>query len=305
MKHLLSMLCFVLITTFGLTACDGLAAAAPGASPASPATPAPATAAPTAEVLPSPTAVPPAAPTTAPVSGAAVSFDRLSLVVPTGVAIGGSGTLAAEATGDNSAPWWAVAPAHVELKLEGYALQGKVNQPQIYVYPAEAYAQVSSVAAENLKRLRAVLAGSAPLTNDTLPDVPFFNAKQIFASNVKVIPFKNGQGVRIVTQYAQGLMPVNNNELFYHFEGLTSDGKYYVVAILPVNAPGLPADAQLGATVPAGGVPMPDLDSANPDMPGYYGKVQKMLDGLEPGAYTPSLDLTDTLIGSMSVSSNN
>jgi hypothetical protein len=305
MKHLLSMLGLVLIASFGLTACDGLAAAAPGASPASTATPARTTAAPTAHVMPSPTVEPPASPTAAAVSGAAVSFDRLSLVVPAGVANGGSGALAAEATGDNSAPWWAVAPAHVELKLEGYALQGKFHQPQIYVYPADAYAQVNSVAAENLKRLRAVPVSSAPLTNDTLPDVPFFNAKQIFASNVKVITFKNGQGVRIVTQYAQGLVPVNNNELFYHFEGLTNDGKYYAVAILPVNAPGLPADAQLGATVPAGGVPMPDLTSANPDMLGYYGKVQLMLDGVRPGAFAPSLDLLDALIGSLSIATDN
>jgi hypothetical protein len=312
MKRFFFMVCIVVVAGLGLAACDGLAAAEPGASPAPTATVVPVVATvekpatPTAEALPSPTAEPAASPTELSVPGSAVSFDRLSLVVPTGVANSGSGTLVAEVAGDNAVPW-DIAPAHIQLKLEGFALQDKFHQPQIYVYPAEAYAQAYQGAAQSLERLRGVLSSNsgAPLTNDELPLVPFFNATQIFASHVAVVPFKNGQGVRVVTQYAQGLVPVNNHELIYHFEGLTSDGKYYVIAVLPVTAPGLAEDASLNATVPARGVPLPDFNSANPDMRGYYGQVLQMLDGLQPGAFTPNLDQLDALIGSLSIATDN
>jgi len=118
------------------------------------------------------------------------------------------------------------------------------------------------------------------------------------------VPFRNGQGVRLLTEYAQYAAPVNNNELIYQFEGLTNDMKYYVIAILPVTVPGLAEDAKPDAAVPAGGVPFPDINSANPDFPGYYGKVKQMLEGLQPGAFTPSLDQLDALIASMNIATN-
>ena len=131
--------------------------------------------------------------------------------------------------------------------------------------------------------------------------MPFFNAAQIITPQIKVVAFQNGRGVRVVTQYAQGLVPINNNELFYHFEGLTDDGQYYVIAILPVTAPTLAGTADLGARVPEGGVPMPDLNSANPDMAGYYAKVQQMLDGMQAGAFTPAIDQLDLLVQSLRI----
>ncbi len=98
---------------------------------------------------------------------------------------------------------------------------------------------------------------------------------------------------------------INNDELIYHYEGLTDDGQYYVVAILPVAAPGLPEDGQPGSPVPAGGVPVPDWNDMNANWIGYYGEVRQMLQGLEPGAFTPNLDQLDALIGSLTISTLN
>ncbi len=316
MKRFFSLLNVTLAASFGLAACTTGGSPSPTVIPAPTATAAPAVASPTPEMPATPTTVAlptatietPSAPTPSAMPGTAVSFDRLSLVLPTGVATNGGGTLVAKAEGDAVAPW-DVAPAHVQFKLEGYALQGKVHQPQIYVYPAEAYAQVQQrgTAAQSLERLRAVLARNAgePVTAQELPAVPFFNEAQAFAANVKVVAFQNGRGVRMLTQYAQGPVPVNNHELIYHVEGLTSDGQYYVIAILPVTAPGLPEDAQPGTPVPAGGVAMPDLTGTNPDLPGYYTQVQHMLEGLPPEAFAPNLDQLDALIGSITIAATN
>jgi len=322
MKHVMPALSAVAAMALASIACNSLVAPAPTAAPASTSTRAVAISSPTAEVpvtptvknlptatleaLPTFTAEPTSAPATNPVVGTAVSFDRLSLTLPTGVATGASGTLVDKAEGDNVPPW-GVAPTHIELKLEGYALQGKFHKPEIYVYPAEAYAQMQNGAAESLKRLRAALTGAstASLTTQDLPFVPFFEATQVFAADVKVTPFQNGKGVRELTEYAQYAAPVNNNELIYQFEGLTDDGKYYVIAILPVTAPSLPEDAQPNAAVPEGGVQYPDVNSSNPDWPGYYGQVQRNLESLEPGAFAPNLEQLDAFIGSLSIATAN
>jgi len=264
--------------------------------------PAPSLANPTAVASPTVRVEPTPPPTASPFPGTMVSFDRLSLVIPTGVGTGGSGTLVPEAKGDDVAPW-DVAPAHIQFKLDGYALGGKFFEPQIYVYPAEAYAQLQErgTAAQSLERLRAVLAQSAMVNNKELPSVPFFNVPQALAAQVKVIPFQLGRGVRMVTEYAGGRAIINNHELIYHFEGLTDDGQTYVIAILSVSAPGLPEDGQPGGLVPPDGVLVPDFNDINANWMGYYGEARQMLQGLEPGAYNPDLDQLDALIGSLTI----
>ncbi len=272
MKRFSALLTAAMVAGFCLAACGNLVHPAPNVAPTPTVVPAPTLANPTAVASPTMKAEPPTTPSATPLAGAAVSFDRLSLVVPTGLATGGSGTLVPEAKGDNVAPW-DVAPEHIQFKLDGYELEGKMFEPQVYVYPAQAYAQLQErgAAAQSLEQLRAVLAQSSMVNVKELPTVPFFNVSQTLAAQVKVIPFQNGRGVRMVTEYAMARAIINNHELIYHFEGLTDDGQYYVIVILPITAPGLPEDGQPGGVVPPGGVPVPDFNDVNANWQGYYG----------------------------------
>jgi hypothetical protein len=305
MKRFFALLTAVLAAGFCLAACSNLVPSAPTVTPAPTVLPAPTLADLTAVAAPSATAEPSPTPPTSALAGTAVSFDRLSLVIPTGVAAAGSGTLVPEATGEDVAPW-DVAPEHIQFQLDGYALEGKFYQPQIYVYPAQAYAQLQErgTAAQSLAQLRVVLAQSAMVNIKELPSVPFFNVSQALAAQVKVIPFQNGRGVRMVTEYAMGRAIINNHELIYHFEGLTSDEHYYVIVILPVTAPGLPEDGQPGGAVPPGGVPVPDFNDLNANWMAYFGDTRQMLQDLEPGAYNPDLDQLDALIGSLTIAAS-
>ncbi len=299
MKRFSALLTVTLAAGFFLAACGSLV---PTVAPTPTIVPAPTLADPTAVASPTVKAEPSATPAPTSLPGTALSFDRLSLVIPTGLAAGGSGTLVPEAKGESVAPW-DVAPEHIQFTLEGYPLEGKFFPPQIFVYPADAYAQLQErgAAAQSLERLRAVLAQSSMVNVKELPAVPFFNISQALAAQVKVIPFQHGRGVRMVTLYAMSRAIINNHELIYHFEGLTEDGQYYVIAILPVTAPGLPEDGQPGSEVPPGGVPVPDFNDMNVNWMGYYGDARQMLQGLEPGAYSPDLDQLDALIGSLTI----
>lgn len=229
-------------------------------------------------------------------NGTPVSFKDVSFVIPTGVA-SGANTDTMTAVDTNSGAPWEIAPTHLRFTLTGYPLQNKFHEPRIWIYSANEYAQVNPGASEQMERLKKALAG-LPLLKETLPIVPFFNAGPLIAANIKLIAFQSGSGVRKLTQYAQYEAPINNRELFYHFQGLTSDNKYYVIAILPISAPILAEDEKPEADVPTEGVPIPtDIGPNN----AYYISVTQKLNALSPDSYTPSLNMLDVLIQSVLV----
>ncbi|MGZ9236132.1 MAG: hypothetical protein ACXW4E_11465 [Anaerolineales bacterium] len=227
-------------------------------------------------------------------SGIPVSFENVSFFMPDGLA-SSANTEKMTAVDTNSGAPWEIAPTHLRFTLTGYVLQDKFHEPRIFVYPASEYAQVNPGAAEQIERVQKILAGSA-LLKETLPAVPSFNAGPLIAANMKIIAFQNGRGVRALTQYAQYAAPINNRELFYHFQGLTSDNKYYVIAILPITAPILAEDEKPESAVPAEGVPIPTDIGPNEV---YYLSVTQKLNALSPESYTPSLNALDALIQSI------
>jgi hypothetical protein len=233
--------------------------------------------------------------------GAKVFFGPISLVLPPGLASGMSTSQLSRADGEDI-PNWERTPGHTQLKLDGYLLQGKLHEPQILVYPAQGYAEMYSAAFESLHRLNNTLGiPEMPISNDQLPTVPFFNTVQAFASNVQVISFQNGRGVRFLTEYGQYAVSANNNELFYHFQGLTNDGAYYIIAILPITAPVLAETSDAGAVLPAGGVPYPYYVDPNADMQAYYMAVTDLLNRTSPETFSPTINQLDLLIQSMQV----
>lgn len=226
--------------------------------------------------------------------GTPVSFEYASLVIPDDVASGANTDKMTAVSSNSDAPW-DIAPTHLRFTLTDYQLEDKFHEPRIFIYPANEYAQVNSNAAEQIDRIRKLLSGTA-LMKETLPIVPFFNAQPLIAAHIKIIPFQNGNGVSSLTQYAQYAAPINNRELFYHYQGLTSDGEYYVIAILPITAPLLAEDEKPEAQVPAEGVPIPSDTGPNEV---YYFSVTEKLNSLAPDSYTPSLNSMDALIQSI------
>ncbi|HLO33801.1 MAG TPA: hypothetical protein VK249_31930 [Anaerolineales bacterium] len=229
-------------------------------------------------------------------SGASVSFENVSFVLPNGLA-GSANPESVPAVSEGGGAPWEVAPAHLKFTLTGYQLQGKFFEPTIFVYPADEFAQANSGAAEQIDRLKKVLSGS-PLLKETLPMVSFFNAASLIAANIQLVSFQNGRGVRELTQYDQYAAPINNHELFYHFQGLTTDNKYYVIAILPINAAILAENETPAAPIPSGGVPIPTDIGPNE---GYYISVTQKLNSLSPDGFTPALSALDALIQSIVV----
>lgn len=235
-------------------------------------------------------------------SGVDAAFWPVSLVLPAGLASGVHGSQIPRVDGKDLA-YWDLTPGHTLLDLEGYRLQGKTHPPQIYVYPALAYAEMLPGAFESIHRLDNILygPGGPSLNADQLPTVPFFNARQAFASKAELISFQNGGGVRFLTEYAQYAVSANNQDLFYHFEGVSRDGAYYIVAILPISHPKLAETSDAGATLPVEGIPYPYFVDPEADMQGYYTDVTALLNAASPDEFTPTIAQLDALIQSIRI----
>ena len=233
--------------------------------------------------------------------GVPVLASPIKFVIPDGLAETASVENIDVITDQTGAPW-EVAPAHIEITLQSYALQTSFHVAQIFVYHAAQYAAVNSSAAESLKRLQSILADPNKLyTNDVLPYVPFFNAGQVIASQERVIHFQGGSGIRIVTKYAQDVSPIDNNTLFYHFQGLSNDGQFYIIAVLPTNAPLLAADNNPDSPVPSGGIPFPQNTAPGTSFETYYAQITDMLNQTPSAKFNPSLDVLDGLVQSISI----
>jgi len=234
-----------------------------------------------------------------PVPNTLVTFGRLTLDIPSSVASGASGQEYPRNDSEDAA-YWDKTPGHLQVSLNDYyVLQGKLHQPKIYVYPAMPYVELVPVAFESMHRLRNVMNPVAPITADQLPTVPFFNAAQVFASNIQAVSFQNGSGIRFLTEYGQYPAPVNNHELFYQFQGFSNDGEYYIVAILPITAPGLGESSHPESAVAIGGVAYPSMGDPSDDWKAYYAAAANLLDATSPESFTPSISQLDALIQSM------
>ena len=194
-------------------------------------------------------------PTQTPINGTLVSINNISFLIPMSIGNGAQVETIEAVPPSNDMPWWEIAPTYQKYNLQGYPLSATFHAPAIYVYPVNEYLQVNADIAQVFDGLKTILNSPSQPLPENLPFLPAFNAAQMFHSNEQVMKFQNGQGIRFLTQYGQAPYPVNNNSMFYTFQGLTSDGLYYLSAVLPANAAFLSADGSPDTLLPADGVP--------------------------------------------------
>jgi hypothetical protein len=222
-----------------------------------------------------------------------VVYNGVSFFLAPEVAQGTTPSDVPAVTGDpaNSFPG-DIHPAYIQFAFDGYPLSGTFHEPQILIYPAQEYGAIDPSVAQIVIRLQQVLQNK-PTDVDSLPFLPIWNAGQFMQANIEYLDFQNGSGVRFLTQYGQAAWPVNNTDLFYTFQGLTGDGKWYVSAIFPVSHPSLPQDGN--------GIQDSDPGAFAQNFPNYLAQIETQLSSLPGDSFTPSLLSLDALVGSLEV----
>jgi hypothetical protein len=128
-----------------------------------------------------------------------------------------------------------------------------------------------------------------------LPFLPWINAKQVFCAQPQIIEFADGKGVRYLSYYSQGLDPVVEQNVFYTFQGVTEDGKFYVSALFPIQTGIFPTEPPACSK----------CSDPNYDFPSEWkDAVTKQLNQLNSqpqDQFTPSLEKLDELIRSIQI----
>ncbi len=238
-----------------------------------------------------------APPTQTPVNGSVVSVNNVYFVVPTGIGNGAQAETIEAVPQSDDMPWWEIAPTYNKYHIQGYPLSGTFHSATIYVYPVNEYLQINEGMAEPFNTLKGIIAGQPVPEN--IPFLPAFNAAQIFHSNEQILSFQGGKGIRFLAQYGQDVSPINNQAIFYTFQGMTDDGAYYVSAILPVNAPFLAADSNPDSPLPPDGIPFDWQNFEN--ITQHFDLVKQKLNAADSTDFNPALTSLDGLIQSIQI----
>jgi hypothetical protein len=204
---------------------------------------------------------------------------------PWGVAQGMTVEIMPAVSKSESGPIKPAGPEYHLVNLQGYPVIDHMKKAQIFVFPVGDLASTNEYMAKIAADLQILLQNQQ--LGDKMPFLPLFNEAQVMHTQVQYLDFKNGNGVRFLTQFSQGIYPLNNRMLFYTFQGLTSDGKYYIAAVLPVTNPELPATDTVNLT----GTEYRD----------ELAKTVTLLDQQPANSFTPDLSTLDALIQSIEI----
>jgi hypothetical protein len=202
--------------------------------------------------------------------------------------------LATEPVSDSQPPF-TVNPTTYQFLFQGYLLKGTFHQAEIDIYPVNEYERLNK---ENINpiiaSLQKLLSDRPQTSSGDLPFLPIWNAAQAFHAQLKYLQFQNGEGIRYITEYGQDVAPMNNNSVFYTFQGFTSDGNYYISAIFPINHPNLPANYDEG-------MQGKDYEEFAKNYMSYITDIQKQLDDQKEDSFNPQLSHLDALIQTLKV----
>jgi hypothetical protein len=185
-----------------------------------------------------------------------------------------------------------VYPTYSSLLMQ-YAGISTTYTGHIDLLPVAAYeALMPGFISSAVVELQSLVSGAAP--GVILPSLPVLNGGQEFTAQYQVQSFGSGGGIRYLTMYVQMQVPVNNQMMIYSFQGLTSDGQYWVAATFPLSHPSLPGN---GDNPPPGQT----WDQFYAGLDAYLASLTSMLNSSMGDIFQPSLYVLDAMMGSITV----
>jgi hypothetical protein len=89
---------------------------------------------------------------------------------------------------------------------------------------------------------------------------------------------------------------LSNRTIFYTFQGLTDDGKYWVTVTHPISHPVLPDNADF-STLPEGYT----FETWFQNFDAYVKNMVSTLEPLKPDSFYPTITMLDNLVSSIAI----
>jgi hypothetical protein len=182
----------------------------------------------------------------------------------------------------DDAPFMNGEPEHLRISFDNDKVTDNFEwQRQILIYPLAPYSQLFKGKErvefdKTVGSLKSIVQKRSAAGVKELPMLPAIESYEVFHSHVKILDYKGGTCVAFITCYAQDEAPFKNGDFFYSYQGLSSDGKYYISLTYPVKAKALKDNTPLKAGI-------------------------KLLTNLPDKEFTPSLSEIDKMIESISI----
>lgn len=245
-----------------------------------------------ADPEPSPEADPEAP--TAP-SGAKVNYQGVSFTYDLSLAQSVSAKIVPAERGEpDYGGWLGPVPEYYQFDFERYQLGETFHRPQVLIYTIQEFAAVNEMAGDQLDELENYL-DQPGATHKYLPFLPMWNAGQVFYARPTIVNFMNGEGVLYLTCFAQAILPVDGDCLFYTYQGLTYDRQYYVSTIFQVDHAGLTSAENANLYKEAEN----SMDASKYET--YLSTVRDQLNEWPAEEFAPSLNKLEALVKSLSV----
>jgi hypothetical protein len=266
---------------------SGCGQAAPAGPPT--ATPKP-TAVPTRKPRPRPTEV---LPTATPVPNPQVDFFGVSFLYnPT---LGGViGAQVPADTDDIGSPDWKL-PERAEFTVVNYPPVKTSRTPKIVVFPIAPMTDFNDVGAERIQALADLLKAKPEPDKivEPIPQMSDMEEDELMHAQVKYLDFQNGSGVRFISEYSSDVRPINNEDLVYVFQGITTDGKFYVAIMLPLT--------QIDLIENEDALTSAQADAMLSDYNKYLSGIAKDLTIADGASFIPKLSLLDKVVTSFNI----
>lgn len=137
--------------------------------------------------------------------------------------------------------------------------------------------------------------------NKQIAFLPFRDAEQSFQVKVKHFPFSGGQGILFLTFWNTEVELPSNRQLRFIFEGLTNDGKYYVLAEMPTKVDFLSDESAQefeGYKIPWGKL---DDKLEMKHFADVIKKIGERLDELPQNKFQPNLNELEKIISTLKI----
>ena len=221
-------------------------------------------------------------------NGTQVDTAEISFMIPNGIANDAASISTTEIELPYITPGFGDMPQHAKITLNLYDLSGTTVEPEILIFRANEYSGYSELTALMIGEIQSL----QYTDGQPLPEHLGSN----FSVQIHGVNFQNGHGVRYLTQIMTNFMPINNRDLYYYYQGMTDDGKFFIQATLPINTAFLPADDSPNTPLPIDGIPF-----SMEDFGGYIDTVTQKLNSTDTFSFNPYLNHLDMMIETMLV----
>jgi hypothetical protein len=121
-----------------------------------------------------------------------------------------------------------------------------------------------------------------------LPYVPVLTHGQVLAARAQYVETSVAQGISYIAAHKAALEPFSPVDFAYIFQGISTDGQYYIAVTFPLTTGLFPESLENF-----------DFEAFQAEWPEYLAASIATLNTAAPDAFTPPLDAVDALIQSI------